>query len=95
MTKLLGRLDVALSPLSQQQRQQLTQKLLAETKYQRDAALQRVKIAQDRVNAARSPAELQSAKKDLEDALAVVAKFEQRYSQLELGRDLPSDFYNR
>ena len=95
MTKLLGRLDVALSPLSQQQRQQLAQKLIAESKHQRDAALQRVKIAQDRVNAARSPGELQSAKKDLDDAVAAAAKLEQRYSQLEQGRDLPSDFYNR
>lgn len=95
MTKLLGRLDVALSPLSQQQRHELAQKLIAESKYQWDAALQRAKIAQDRGNAARSPAELQSAKRDLEDALAAAAKLEQRYSQLEQGRDLPSDFYNR
>lgn len=95
MTKLLGRLDVALSPLSQQQRQQLAQKLIGEMKYQRDEASRLVKIAQDRVNVARSQAELQSAKKNLEVTLAAAAKLEQRYSQVEQGRDLPSDFYNR
>lgn len=95
MTKLLGRLDVALSPLSQQQRQQVAQKLTAEIKYQWDASLRLVKIAQDRVNSASSPAELQSARKTLEEALAAAAKLEQRYNQLKQGRDLPSDFYNR
>jgi hypothetical protein len=92
MTKMLGRLDVPLSPLSEQQRQKMRQDFMAAQTAKLDAVLERVSIAQEKVKAAasRSEAQLKSARKELADAETEMTALKRVIVQIEQGGQLPT-----
>lgn len=88
MTKLLGRLDAPLSPLSDQQKQKL-QEFIAGQTARRETVLQRISTAKEKAKAAEasgSQAQLNSAKKELDDADAEAAALEQAIARAEQGQ---------
>ena len=88
MTKLLGRLDAPLSPLSDQQKKKL-QEFVADQAARRETVLQRISIAMGKVKAAEasgSQAQLNSAKKELDDTEAEAAALKQAIALAEQGQ---------
>jgi hypothetical protein len=93
MTKLLGRLDAPLSPLSEQQRQKMRQDFLAAQTAKLEAASQRVSVAQEKVKSAEasgSEARLASARKELADAEAEVAAINRAILRIGQGGQPPA-----
>jgi hypothetical protein len=92
MTKLLGRLDGPLSPLSDQQILKLHE-FVGDLATKRETVSQRISVAVEKVKAAEtagSQAQLNSAKKELDDAEAEATLLKQATARVERGQLPPS-----
>ena len=93
MSKMLGRLDVPLSPLTEQQRQKMRQDFVAAQTVKLNAALQQASTAREKLRAAQaseSQVQLTSVQKQLADAEATVAELKRAIVEVEQGGQLPA-----
>ena len=83
MTKMLGRLDVELSPVVEQQKLQARENFVVAER-ERDEALRRAKVAADRINAAVSSGlQNEQSRTELEEASAEVAAAQEKVAELQ------------
>ena len=83
MSKLLGRLDVPLSPLPEQQRQQVRQDFIASQRVKQEELSRRISIAKQKENAAgASSAQVEQAKAEREVAEADAAALAQTITRV-------------
>jgi hypothetical protein len=95
MSKMLGRLDVALSPMVQQQKEQLRRDLIKAEEKKREAVLRRIETLEEKlatVSTSSPQAVVQTTRKELENSESEAASIGQKIAKVkqgELPREVP------